>query len=152
MAMRYFAKIAKLNSLANGFSTNRPGSGISSWFGRLNGMTTYYLLHCARKPCRPSARAVQQARVSSPVAHSYLSAIIGSVFAARRAGMKQAINATPTSNNAMPANVSGSVAVTSNNKLFTTRDNANAATKPIATPMAAPAELLSPLHMSAQRA
>jgi hypothetical protein len=39
--------------------------------------------------------------------------------------MKQAINATPISNNATPANVSGSVAVTSNNKLFTTHDNAN---------------------------
>jgi hypothetical protein len=41
--------------------------------------------------------------------HSSLSAIIGSIFAARQAGMKQATAATHTSNNDTAANVSGSV-------------------------------------------
>jgi len=43
MAMQCFANIAKLISLANGFSTNRPGAGISSWFGRLNGKPIWRL-------------------------------------------------------------------------------------------------------------
>jgi hypothetical protein len=44
--------------------------------------------------------------------HSCLSATSGSTFVARQAGTKQAASATITSNNAMPPNVAGSVALT----------------------------------------
>src|SRR5262247_79176 len=44
--------------------------------------------------------------------YSYLSAIIGSTFAARRAGIQQASRATPASKTDTPMKVSGSVAVT----------------------------------------
>src|SRR6058998_1655181 len=44
--------------------------------------------------------------------HSYLSASIGSTFAARRAGSQQAVNATATSRPVTAANVNGSVGCT----------------------------------------
>ena len=44
--------------------------------------------------------------------HSYLSATIGSTFAARLAGMRQAASATATSSSETHANVTGSVGVT----------------------------------------
>lgn len=48
--------------------------------------------------------------------YSYLSAVIGSTFVARRAGTKHAPSATPTSNNERVMKVSGSVGLTSSNR------------------------------------
>jgi hypothetical protein len=51
-------------------------------------------------------------RSSTLELHSYLSAIIGSTFVARRAGIQHAASATPDKSNATIANVAGSVALT----------------------------------------
>jgi hypothetical protein len=71
-------------------------------------------LQRARRPvCAPFiARHIDLADRRPPMnfvrpAHSSLSAIIGSVFAARSAGMKEATAATHTSSNGAATNVSG---------------------------------------------
>src|SRR5262245_52995361 len=66
--------------------------------------------------------------------YSHLSATIGSTFAARRAGIQQAASATPASNNAINANVVGSVAGVSNSMVDISRVSAQAAATPITTP------------------
>src|SRR5262245_122509 len=68
--------------------------------------------------------------------YSHRKAIIGSTFAARRAGTKQASSATIVNNNATTMNVTGSVALTPNSKVFINRVRANAEVSPIATPAA----------------
>ena len=68
-------------------------------------------------------------------AYSCLSATIGSIRVARRAGSQHATNATATSSAATPANVIGSVAFTPNSRCSMTRVNPNAATSPIVKPM-----------------
>ena len=61
----------------------------------------------------PRGAAASQAVTGSPGAsHSYLKAIIGSTFVARRAGMKQARSAAAASTDATPPKTSGSVAET----------------------------------------
>src|SRR5262249_56742050 len=66
--------------------------------------------------------------------YSHLSATIGSTFAARQAGIQQAASATRASNNAIKANVGGSVARTSNSIVAISRVSAQAAVTPIAIP------------------
>jgi len=53
--------------------------------------------------------------------YSHRSAIIGSTFVARRAGIQHASNATITSSSGAAANVNGSVAFTPKSKLFINR-------------------------------
>src|SRR5215475_15524178 len=67
--------------------------------------------------------------------YSHRRAIIGSTFAARRAGSQQATSATPMSSVATMINVSGSVALTLNSKFDMRRVSANAPIKPITTPV-----------------
>src|SRR5215510_6324371 len=72
--------------------------------------------------------------------HSWRSDTIGSTFAARRAGMKQASSDTMINNNAIEPNVSGSVALTPFNigigkiELVKTRVSARAKSKPALKP------------------
>ena len=61
--------------------------------------------------------------------YSFLKAISGSTFVARRAGSQQATSATPLSNSATPTNVSGSVGATPYNKPCSQRVAATAACK-----------------------
>jgi hypothetical protein len=68
--------------------------------------------------------------------YSCLNVVIGSVFAARRAGIQHAIIETTASNNGTPAKVSGSAALTPYSRFFITRDIASGTGKPIATPIA----------------
>src|SRR4029450_5419497 len=68
--------------------------------------------------------------------YSYLSATIGSTFAARRAGTKQAARATPANTTETATNVIGSVAVTLTSRLDIKRVRPTAATTP--TPIPAP--------------
>src|SRR5262249_55089321 len=68
--------------------------------------------------------------------HSQRSAIIGSPFVARRAGTQHASIATKASSKAMPANVTGSVALTSNRNFLINRASANAAINPSDKPSA----------------
>src|SRR6185503_5069394 len=66
--------------------------------------------------------------------YSYLSATIGSTFAARRAGIQHASKATTASSKGTAANVNGSTALTPNSNEVIKRVSANDAAKPIATP------------------
>src|SRR6185369_17627763 len=66
--------------------------------------------------------------------YSYLSAIIGSTFAALRAGIRHATSATPANSSGTATNVNGSEAFTPNNNELIKRVNANDATRPIPTP------------------
>jgi hypothetical protein len=61
--------------------------------------------------------------------------VIGSTFVARRAGIKQAASATAISIIVVNPNVSGSVALTPNNRVFIIRITANDAINPIPTPV-----------------
>src|SRR4030088_1570534 len=69
--------------------------------------------------------------------HSYLNATNGSTFVARRAGMKQANNATTIKPMETVANVARSVGLTVNNKVVINRVSANAPANPTATPISA---------------
>src|SRR5262249_16137290 len=66
--------------------------------------------------------------------HSNRSAVIGSTFVARRAGIQHASRATNVSSNAIVVNVSGSVALTPNSRVFIIRVSANATPNPIPIP------------------
>src|ERR1700694_264480 len=66
--------------------------------------------------------------------HSFLSAMSGSTFVARRAGMLQAVSATTVSSAETNTNVSGSLGVTPNSKLRITRGMARAPAKPKTIP------------------
>src|SRR5262245_51119196 len=69
--------------------------------------------------------------------HSQRNAIIGSTFVARRAGIQQAASATTSSSKAIPTNVSGSVALTPNNKASIKRVKASDTVRPSDTPQSA---------------
>lgn len=58
------------------------------------------------------AAPVDKAHRAERMRYSYLSATIGSIFVARRAGTRQAASATPTSSSTTSANTSGSVKLT----------------------------------------
>src|SRR5262249_16486152 len=66
--------------------------------------------------------------------HSTRRAVIGSTLVARRAGTQHASNATKISSSAIPTNVSGSVALTPCNILFSKRVTVTAAAAPTVTP------------------
>jgi hypothetical protein len=78
-------------------------------------------------------RAAAAANTVQKVNQSCRNAVSGSTFVARRAGIQQASSATLISNKVMTAKVSGSVALTPNNRLFITRVNAKAPTEPSTT-------------------
>src|ERR1700679_2846960 len=69
--------------------------------------------------------------------YSYFSATIGSTRIARRAGTQHAASVTTRTRIETPANVSGSVALTSNNRLDMNRVSASDAATPIAMPTTA---------------
>jgi hypothetical protein len=66
--------------------------------------------------------------------HSEWSAIIGSIFVARLAGIQQASTATSASDIPITTNVIGSVTLTPNSKLFINRVDVNVIAVPIPTP------------------
>src|ERR1041384_6899882 len=67
--------------------------------------------------------------------HSCLSATIGSIFMARRAGTQQARRATTINKRDMPAKVAGSVALTPNSSVEIVRVRASEPANPIVTPI-----------------
>src|ERR1041384_384788 len=67
--------------------------------------------------------------------HSCLSATIGSIFMARRAGTQQARRATTINKRDMPAKVAGSVALTPNSSGEIVRVRASEPANPIVTPI-----------------
>ena len=75
--------------------------------------------------------------ITQDTAHSYRSAVSGSTFVARHAGTQQANSATTESKTAITTNVSGSVALTPNRRLFIVRVNANEAINPNTDPTTA---------------
>src|SRR5262249_37188753 len=84
----------------------------------------------------PGRVAILEPRSSVLDLQSCLNATIGSTFAARRAGIQQAASATKASNNAIKANVAGSVAGTSKSIVAVRRASAQAAATPTTTPTA----------------
>ncbi len=76
-------------------------------------------------------------RANGATSYSFRSAIIGSTLVARRAGIQQASSATNVRNNVMAVNVSGSVVLMPNSRLFTTRVRASAIGSPSPTPISA---------------
>ena len=72
---------------------------------------------------------------SPPRFHSALRATIGSTFAALRAGIQQASNATISCRIAITVNVSGSVALTPKSKPCSNRVSAKAVSKPRPMPI-----------------
>src|SRR5262249_41357351 len=90
-----------------------------------------------RKQPTPELQKMLEKDVHRPRPHSTLNETSGSILAARRAGIQQASSATSVSSAAITMNVSGSVALTPNNKVFSNRVNANAPPNPSKAPMSA---------------
>src|SRR5437870_820697 len=79
----------------------------TGWF-RVSGSVSCFLASGIESP---TSTPKPETRNQKPETYSYLSATIGSTFAARRAGTKQAPRATPASRTEMPMKVIGSVAL-----------------------------------------
>src|SRR5262249_42248274 len=69
--------------------------------------------------------------------YSHRRAIIGSTFAARRAGIQQATSATESNSAPIKANVSGALALTPKSSVVIRRVKPKAATSPAPTPLSA---------------
>src|SRR5215510_10008840 len=108
-------------------------------------METHLLFHLLlvssparqRKQPAPELQENVHKTIHRPRPHSTLSDTNGSRLAPRRAGIQQASSATMISTAAITMNVSGSVALTPNSKVFSNRVNANAPANPSKAPMSA---------------
>src|SRR5215467_618274 len=85
---------------------------------------------------RSSAFICGLLKLSNGSRYSFRSAVVGSNPAARSAGSHEAITAINKNSTATDANVTGSVGLTSTSMLASTRVIKNAATSPIAIPIA----------------